>query len=574
MSSKKKYNWNEPSLFPDDQQHPANMEFQGYKIITNKNGETQRLAIIRRTKEDFIRKSQAIWGDQYDYSESVYAGSKSPITIRCKKHNHYFTVPFAQNHYMKPHGNVKPTGCDLCSAEALGYYPKNRGPHHIRTKEERRRDEEEKARRREERKQRAEQRKYEHSEEARQKRQQEQQAYIDRWQAKDINEARFKERVFQMYGNDLDTSLVDYQGNDKEVTLICHIHGEFRIRPRTLLVGTSHSNGKKTAPHGCWKCCGLQDPADRFVLTAKDFNQRVQNFYRLKGLTFPLKSKIKPTDKITAVCRKHGEITHDAMWWYHGNGCEYCNGKFYPPDFERLAREAQGADYQYRDPDKVKTTTDSVWVHCGNPDHQWHKMRVSLVLQGCKCRECAERHQPLEQRRENFRQRFFQKFGDNRFIVSFDEYVNNDTPISIHCIEHNYDYKTAPDNLLRKSGGCPFCTASEGEAVIKGWLDNHGIPHEWHAKIPNEDPTLPLQYVEPDFWLEHMNLYIEYHGQQHYEDVKYFYKGKKIRSFAVQQHRDRYLRDYCQRHGHGLLEIPYWDFKRIDEILTDELLNH
>ena len=79
MSNKPKYNWKQPSLFSDDLFHPVNKEFKGYKIVTNKNGQTQRIAIIGRTKEDFIRKSQAVWGDQYDYSETVYTTSKSPV---------------------------------------------------------------------------------------------------------------------------------------------------------------------------------------------------------------------------------------------------------------------------------------------------------------------------------------------------------------------------------------------------------------------------------------------------------------------------------------------------------------
>ena len=244
---------------------------------------------------------------------------------------------------------------------------------------------------------------------------------------------------------------------------------------------------------------------------------------------------------------------------------------------DRVRREGplmQGDGYIYKGIEKVTSKRSTVMVHCGNPDHKWHRMLVSLVLQGCKCRECAGRHQTVEERKANLLERVKEKFGDGRFLIAIDEYTTTHNPITVTCLDHNYTYKIAPDILLNGAGGCPYCTASEGEAVIKGWLENHNIPHLWHAQIPNEDPTLPLQYVEPDFWLEHLNLYIEYHGQQHYEDVKYFYKGKKIRSFAVQQHRDRYLRDYCQRHGHRLLEIPYWDFQRIGEILTDELLNH
>lgn len=241
--------------------------------------------------------------------------------------------------------------------------------------------------------------------------------------------------------------------------------------------------------------------------------------------------------------------------------------------FREEAPKKQGDGYIYKGVEQITKMESLVMVHCPNPDHEWHSMLVRLILQGCKCRECAGRQQSVEQRREKFLADFHRKHGQNRFQVTADGYVNNDTPIQVRCLIHHYDYKTTPDTLLR-GGGCPYCTASKGEAVIKGWLDNHNIPHEWHAQIPNEDPTLPLQYVEPDFWLAHLNLYIEYHGEQHYEDVDYFYKGKKLRKFAVQQQRDRYLRDYCQRHAHLLLEIPYWDFDSIEEILTKALINN
>ena len=578
MSSKKKYNWNEPSLFPDDQQHPANMEFQGYKIVTNKNGETQRLAIIRRTKEDFIRKSQAIWGDQYDYSESVYAGSKSPITIRCKKHNHYFTVPFAQNHYIKPHGNVKPTGCDLCSAEALGYYPKNRGPHHIRTKEERRRDEEEKARRREERKQRAEQRKYEHSEEARQKRQQEQQAYIDRWQAKDINEARFKERVFQMYGDQYDMSLVDYQGNDKEVTLICRHHGLFEIKPRILLVGISHG-GVHKPPHGCWKCCGLQDPLEKPVLTAKDFNQKVRRIYQYKPLTFPIKKKISLSANVTATCAKHGKITHKAQWWLDGNGCEYCNGKWYAPHWKDYARRVHGDKYEYVGDAPVKQTD---YIHYICPTHglQEQEYRVHVGL-GCGCPKCANypnKKTPLERCNE-WIAKCEEKYEPGRYDYSraHETYVNNDSLVWIRCCIHNKWFQTTPDNNLRTvHGSCPICSIefreSEGEATIRRWLLKHDITNFKfdEVTIPNENPKCKRQYLRPDFWLPDYNLFIEYNGEEHYEDIDFFFDEEF--TFEDEQIRDETMRQYCRDHHHNLLEIPYWDFNLIAEILSDVLL--
>lgn len=245
---------------------------------------------------------------------------------------------------------------------------------------------------------------------------------------------------------------------------------------------------------------------------------------------------------------------------------------------ERIRTEGpkmQGEGYIYKGIEQVTAKQSKVMVHCPNPDHEWHPMRVDLILQGCKCRECAGRHQSLEQRRDKFRQRFLKRTDHDRFRVAFDEYVNNDTPIRVHCIEHNYDYKTTPDNLLRKTGGCPFCTASGGEAAILSWLNSHHISHMWHYQLPNDDRSLPLLYIEADFFLPNYHghdIIIEYHGEQHYIDVQHFYKGKKLRNFALQQHRDRYLINYCRDHQIWLIEIPYWDLDRIADILSENLL--
>lgn len=571
MSNKKKYNWNEPSLFPDDNLHPTNMEHRGYKTIINKNGKTQRLAIIGRTKEDFIRKSQAVWGDQYDYSETVYTGSKSPVTIRCKKHNHYFTVPFAQNHYMKPHGNVKPTGCDLCTAEAIGYYPRNRGPHRFRTEEEKQREAEEKARKREERKQRAEQRKNEHSEEARLKRQQEEQAYIEKWQAKNFFEARFKDRVFQMYGDKYDTSLVDYINNETEVTLICPEHGEFRIRPRILLVGVTQSNGTKTPPHGCWKCCGMIPPSEKQKpMTADEFFQKMDEIYgdRFDFSNSEYNGKSKP---VTYICKIHGEQKNEAATLLSGKGCDYCSGRlFYGPDFERLAREIHGDKYNYSQVGEIKKKYQVVTIGC--PVHGPYQQRVDLHLRGHGCPECYGQSNKWDAKERA--RRFFEKarsmHGD-QFDYSEANYVDKRTPIRIRCKKHDYWFTCKPDEHVhvRSGGCCPYCTAPNSELEVMLWLDAHGMKFEHNKPYPNNDKTLPLLYITVDIYLEWHGeqIIIETNGQQHYKEVSLF--KRKNRNLIIQQHRDRYLRQYCKDEGITLLEIPFTEYDRIPSVLHE-----
>ena len=45
--------------------------------------------------EEFFRRATERYGDKYDFSESVYDGSRNPITVRCKKHG-YFTLKTAR----------------------------------------------------------------------------------------------------------------------------------------------------------------------------------------------------------------------------------------------------------------------------------------------------------------------------------------------------------------------------------------------------------------------------------------------------------------------------------------------
>ena len=63
-------------------------------------------------------------------------------------------------------------------------------------------------------------------------------------------------------------------------------------------------------------------------------------------------------------------------------------------------------------------------------------------------------------------------------------------------------------------------------------------------------------------------LIIEFNGEQHYR-AKEEWGGEK--QLQWQQRRDAALRDFCKRERIRLLEIPYTDFDKIDEILEQEL---
>lgn len=63
--------------------------------------------------DKFESKAKSIHGDIYDYSESIYVGMKSPISIKCRKHGE-FTI-LANSHVHGP----KPSGCPRCSGRII-----------------------------------------------------------------------------------------------------------------------------------------------------------------------------------------------------------------------------------------------------------------------------------------------------------------------------------------------------------------------------------------------------------------------------------------------------------------------
>lgn len=421
-----------------------------------------------KTIENFIEQARQIWGDRYDYTDSVYTKNKQPITIYCPRHDFHFRVSMAQNHVMKERPGFKPTGCPVCAAEKLHgckygkdwrkflkVCAKNNRVGKIRTSP--CLDPEEAARRKAERKAEAERRENERKAQRRQ-------AYQQRLQ------------------------------QQKEQTR-------------------------------------LRREAERAERLRQNEEQRRQRIADLQ---------------------------------------------------ERIRTEGpkmQGEGYIYKGIEQITNKMNIVMVHCPNPDHEWHPMRVDLILHGCKCRECAGRHQPVEQRCQEWIKKCIEKYGEGRYDYSraHEDYVNNDSLVWIRCCIHDHWFQQTPDNNLRTvNGSCPICSLefreSEGEAEIRRWLLKNGITNfkQDEVTLPVEDPRCKRQYLRPDFWLPDYNLFIEYNGEQHYEDIEYFHAGGW--TLEDQQIRDEAVRRYCHDHQHNLLEIPYTDFDNISEILDKTLL--
>ena len=501
-----------------------------------------------KLQNHFFNKAKTIHGDKYDYSKSVFVSSKKPIDIICKKHNYKFTLIMAQAHV-----GVAKQGCPICSAEKIAqYYAEMRKAN----EERRRKKKEEKAKLQKERKPfkrkpfvLSEQQKLEYRRQA---------------------QERFLKKAKAKYGDKYDYSLVEYQGGEIPVKIICKVHGIFPISPRNFLRGCHNRPA-----HGCPKCDGIQEQKkitqDVFLQTVREkhggkwdvSNVQYVSKNQILGLSCP-------------DCKDNFKTTTEKLM--KGLGCPRCEGRIKDLRyFVEEAKKAHGDEYDYSECYLSHNKSGAIVlnnIRCKH--HGLYSTRADVhIRQKCKCPKCnvpPNRLSP-EQRRDAYIRRAIERHGEGRFDYSQVDYHRKRDKVKIRCVIHDYlFYQSLEEHSRNKKGGCPLCSNAEstGEIEVRHFLDKKKIEYTTQVEIENIRPKeLNLQYLRVDFYIRKYRLFIEYNGEQHYKDCGW-YKNSK-RNLKMQQLRDEVLREYCQKFDFNLLEIKYSEFDNIGKLIDAKI---
>lgn len=121
---------------------------------------------------------------------------------------------------------------------------------------------------------------------------------------------------------------------------------------------------------------------------------------------------------------------------------------------------------------------------------------------------------------------------------------------------------------LKQGQGCKYCNCSHGEKRIEKYLIEENIINQPQKSF---DGLLGLKNgnLSYDFYLPTYNLLIEFQGEQHEHYCKWFHED--IEDFEKQIEHDRRKREYAKNNDYKLLEIWYYDFNNIEEILKRTL---
>lgn len=187
------------------------------------------------TKDDFIRLAKSQHGERYSYGNVVFTNTSTPVTVTCSEHGDFDVKPF--NHYKLG------TNCPKCAASES-----------LMTKED------------------------------------------------------FLDKVTTIHGNTYDYSQLNFKGYTETVTIGCPTHGIFYQKARV------HLNGS-----GCPVCHreSTKKTLDDFILEANEVHGNIYNYDKV--------NYVNNKSPITVVCKRHGSFrTNPNRHVSQKQGCPRC----------------------------------------------------------------------------------------------------------------------------------------------------------------------------------------------------------------------------------------------------------
>ncbi len=354
----------------------------------------------------------------------------------------------------------------------------------------------------------------------------------------------FIDKASKIHNNKYDYTLVTYKKSKIKVEIICPNHGPFLKTPNAHLSGS-----------GCPKCIYAKRSLDNY-LTNEEYiikANKKHNYYYSYGETIYKGSQ----NKIIITCHIHGNFIQQATNHLHGQGCSKCgiikrNNSLRSSlkNFISKANKIHNKKYDYSKSIYINNSTNLIII-CS--EHGSFEQTPRNHLRGTKCPKCAlfERVDKRTLSQDEFILRS-NNVHNNKYDYSKVKYVNAKTKVTIICPEHG-DYDQEAFSHL--SGcGCPICNTSKGELSVLNWLQDNKIQYEYQ-KIFNGLIGLGGGNLIFDFYLEKLNLCIEYDGIQHYTFIEGLHITKN--NFKKQQIHDKCKNEYCKENNIKLLRIRY-----------------
>lgn len=374
-----------------------------------------------------------------------------------------------------------------------------------------------------------------------------------------------KVNIVKDYSNDFYNKFVNnkielltpYINAKTKILCKCKIDGyEWNTLPSVLLRGG-----------GCPKCAG------NLPKTTSSFIEEVNNLwngeYEVIGEYINAKTKITIRHNI---CNNEFSMVPSNI--LNGQQCPYCkrlrmstSQLMSDDDFKSEIYNLVGDEYT------VKSTyygrLKKVLFHHNNCNYNFWMSPNDFINGGHRCTNKKCIHDRLSSSLKDSEEEFKIKF-DNRSNNEYkllSKYNLSCEKILIEHISCGSKFEMKANNFINGQG-CPYCNISKAELKIRDFCELKNINYIWQKSFVKllgvNGGTLSYDFYFPD-----KNTLLEYQGEYH--DGSLVGKCQTEEKFDIQQEHDKRKRQYAKANNIKLLEIWYWDFENIEEILSREL---
>lgn len=266
---------------------------------------------------------------------------------------------------------------------------------------------------------------------------------------------------------------------------------------------------------------------------------------------------------------------------------------------KRVEKIQKGSRFGY-DFSKIESTFTGVHkdVTITCPKHGDFKINYVTLTLGVDrgiCPECRKEELSARLTTDPYSDEVMRKIN-NRLVeienttgtrLEFLDFVDDNPKISstylrLRCKDHDIEWTTTDYSNFVNVGKssyintyCPLCSTVWNTEklcmkfiISSGLVEKHEISiHRKMIEILPENLLITCKdSIIVDYYIPNKNMIIEYNGQQHYKYIQFFHRGG-YQAFVNQVNRDNVLREFCEANDIKLLQIPYVDNSRLEEVI-------
>ena len=260
----------------------------------------------------------------------------------------------------------------------------------------------------------------------------------------------FLTKAKDVHGDRYDYSEVEYTRSNKNVKILCKIHGEFSQE------ANSHLSGR-----GCRKC-GRDAVAKNMRSSTEDFISKAGGVhagtYGYEDVVYVASNRA-----VDITCASHGAFKQTPNAHLRGNGCPVCSLKLSADgrrrtldEFLACAVKAHGDKYDYTHT-KYTGSGEKVEIRCQT--HGLFSQVVSDHLAGRGCWLCSNTKSSESRKlsQDEFLTAAISVHG-SKYDYAGTKYIERRAKIEIICPTHGAFAQTAGSHM--SGAGCPSCSKS------------------------------------------------------------------------------------------------------------------